>query len=86
MPLYDYSCNICNTTWEVICKIAERSDPHICPECSSTDTAQCVLAGPSIGDPVRMGITQKGNGFKNVLRKIHEKTAGSMLNVTTDSV
>ena len=84
MPLYDYSCNICNVTWEVICKISERGDTHTCPECSSTDTAQCVLAGPSIGDPVRLGITQKGNGFKNVLRKIHEKTAGSMLNHTTD--
>jgi putative FmdB family regulatory protein len=84
MPLYDYVCNDCNATWEVICKIAERENIHPCPECSSTDTAQCVLAGPSIGDPVRMGITQKGNGFKNVLRKIHEKTAGSMLNHTTD--
>jgi putative FmdB family regulatory protein len=84
MPLYDYHCNDCNATFEVICKISERDDPHTCPECSSTETSQCMLSCPSIGDPVRMGITQKKNGFQNVLRKIHEKTAGSMLNQTTD--
>ena len=40
------------------------------------------IAGPSIGDPVPVVITQKGNGFKNVFRKIHQKIAGTMLDHT----
>lgn len=35
---------------------------------------------PMVCDPVRVGATKKDTGFKEVLQKIHEKTAGSMMN------
>lgn len=39
---------------------------------------------PAMGDSVRLRVRKTDNGFKEVLQKIHEKTAGSQLNRTAD--
>lgn len=39
----------------------------------------CVNGAPMVCDPVRVGVTKKDTGFKEVLQKIHQKTAGSMM-------
>ena len=38
---------------------------------------------PAFGDAVRLGVHKSDQGFKEVLQRIHEKTAGSQLNKTT---
>ena len=46
---------------------------------------EAVISGGShFIDPVRMGIRKPDQGFKEVLQRIHEKTAGSQLNKTTN--
>jgi hypothetical protein len=38
-----------------------------------------VAGAPMICDPVRVGVTRKDNGFKEVLQKIHSRSPGSQL-------
>lgn len=38
-----------------------------------------VAGAPMICDPVRVGVTRKDNGFKEVLQKIHSRAPGSQL-------
>lgn len=33
MPLYEYTCDQCGTTFEIRRKVAERTDPAACPQC-----------------------------------------------------
>lgn len=42
-----------------------------------------ITGAPMTIDPVRLGVTKSDAGFKEVLQRIHEKTAGSQLNKTT---
>lgn len=42
-----------------------------------------ITQAPAFGDSVRLGVTKSDQGFKEVLQRIHEKTAGSQLNKTT---
>tara|TARA_R110002020_G_scaffold173013_8_gene363625 strand:- start:1602 stop:1898 length:297 start_codon:yes stop_codon:yes gene_type:complete len=49
----------------------KKKNPHL---------EQVINYTPSIGDPVRLGITTTDNGFKEVLSKIHEQSGyGSTL-------
>jgi putative FmdB family regulatory protein len=84
MPLYDFKCNDCETIFEVQCKISEKDSPHACPSCSSVKTNSVFLSAPRLGDSIALGINEKQRGFKEVLNKIHKKTAGSILNRTTE--
>jgi putative FmdB family regulatory protein len=84
MPLYDFQCTQCQTYFEVNCKIAEKENPYACPECSSTQTESRILSAPRLGDSISLGLNQHQRGFKEVLNKIHKKSAGSMLNKTTE--
>lgn len=76
MPTYEYFCNDCKETSEIIHKIADIGKTHPCPKCSSENTEK------------RIGVTRVNvlgdikidNGFRDVLRNIHEKTPGSTLN------
>ena len=45
---------------------------------------ETVISGSSFIDPVRLGVRRPDQGFKEVLQRIHEKTAGSTLNKTTN--
>lgn len=84
MPLYDYQCMKCETVFEVTCKIAERSDPHKCPNCNSVETEQRAFVAPRQGDSIALGLNQHQRGFKEVLNKVHKRTAGSAMNRTTN--
>lgn len=41
---------------------------------------------PMVIDPVALGVRKTDQGFKEVLQKIHSKTAGSQLNRTTKQI
>lgn len=77
MPLYDRKCNACDALFEVNCKIAEKDNPHECPECGSTDGVWMVSQLHAI-PPDRLGRGKDG-GFKEVLNKIHNSMPGSTL-------
>ncbi len=51
MPLYEYRCNTCSSTFELLRSMADRAVQAICPRCESTTTMPLisrVAAGPSI--------------------------------------
>lgn len=84
MPLYDFQCVECETVFEVSCKIAEKSNPHECPNCHSSKTESRIFTAPKHGDSIRLGLNQHQRGFKEVLNNIHKRTSGSALNQTTE--
>lgn len=78
MPIYKYNCLNCDHMFERIHKIADRKMPEEqeCPNCKSLNSVRQTLTAVPLGDPVRLGFTRPDNGFKEVLSKISERTAG----------
>ena len=50
-----------------------------CPECQELRVKKVIATAPSLGDSVRLRIRRPDEGFKDVLRKIHDSTPGSTL-------
>ncbi|MBW6465904.1 MAG: zinc ribbon domain-containing protein [Brevefilum sp.] len=59
MPIYDYHCDQCGTTFETRLTFQEKEVGKIpaCPNCSSLDTQQLISAGMFL----RTGTSQSGN-------------------------
>lgn len=58
MPVYDYQCNTCKTTYDVFHKVREVIDDVVCPSCTSKEYTRLISApnvavghGPSAGNP-----------------------------------
>lgn len=81
MPTYDYQCNECKTQFSKLLRMSDRKTPELepCPECQALAVEQVLFSAPSIGDPVRIGVTKKDSNFTEVLKGIHSKTAGSKI-------
>ncbi len=47
MPIYDYRCDSCGTTYDVFHKVREVEEDIVCPECKSTNHTRLISA-PSI--------------------------------------
>jgi len=47
MPIYDYRCDACGTTYDVFHKVREVVEDVVCPSCSSTKHTRLISA-PSI--------------------------------------
>ena len=50
MPLYEYRCNTCSATFDLLRPMADRALQAICPSCESSTTMPLisrVAAGPS---------------------------------------
>jgi hypothetical protein len=79
MPTYTFRNKDTGEQFDQFMGISAREDylkqnPHL----------ETIITGtPATIDPVRLGITKSDAGFKEVLQRIHEKTAGSQLNKTT---
>lgn len=76
MPTYTFRNKETGETFEEFMSISGRDvylekNPHL---------ETLITGAPSLGDPVRLGVTRPDSGFKEVLQKIHEKTPGSRLN------
>jgi hypothetical protein len=50
-----------------------------CPQCAEVAVKKVIRSAPALGDSVRLGLRHPDNGFKDVLKKIHEATPGSRL-------
>ena len=79
MPTYDFKYKGSEEVFTKVMKIAEREQ-----YLKDNPDVEVVLTAPTLIDPVRLGVRKIDNGFKEVLQKVHEKTAGSALNRTTN--
>lgn len=83
MPTYDYQCNACSHVFEKLVKIAQSHDPQECPSCGVANSNK-LPGAPLLGDANRMFAQKKvPEGFKEVLRRIHEKSPGSRMKETS---
>lgn len=79
MPTYTFRNKETGEQFEQFMGISARED--YLKENPQLETL--ITGAPSIGDSVRLGIRKSDSGFKEVLQKIHNNTAGSVLNQTT---
>ncbi|HZU15827.1 MAG TPA: zinc ribbon domain-containing protein [Candidatus Dormibacteraeota bacterium] len=49
MPIYEYRCQACDRTFEVLTSYAGREAPHACPSCDSAETRIMVSSFAAIG-------------------------------------
>lgn len=47
MPIYDYKCNACGSTYDIYHKVREVTEDVICPSCGSAQHTRLISA-PSI--------------------------------------
>ena len=47
MPIYDYRCADCGSTYDVFHKVREVEEDIVCPQCSSTEHVRLISA-PSV--------------------------------------
>jgi putative FmdB family regulatory protein len=47
MPIYDYRCDDCGSTYDILHKVREVAEDVICPSCNSTKHTRLISA-PSI--------------------------------------
>lgn len=79
MPLYDFRNKDTGEVFEKMMSISSKEEYLLeNPNIEPVITGQLAFI-----DSVRLGIRTTDSGFKEVLQRIHEKTAGSQLNKTT---
>jgi putative FmdB family regulatory protein len=49
VPIYEYRCDACEGTFEVLTSFAERERTHACPACESSRTRVMVSSFAAIG-------------------------------------
>jgi len=42
MPIYEFECQKCEETFEIMGSYAEREQAHACPKCGSADVRQAI--------------------------------------------
>lgn len=47
MPIYDYRCNDCGTTYDIFHKVREVQEDVVCPTCHSTHHTR-LLSAPHV--------------------------------------
>jgi len=72
MPIYEYHCQSCGSTFEKILRMADHAVPvsEPCPQCESTGTVQQNFTAPNICQPTTVGATRVPAGFGQVLDRI----------------
>jgi hypothetical protein len=79
MPLYDFRNKDTGEVFEKMMSISSKEEYLL-----ENPNIESLIGGkPVFIDSVRLGIRTTDAGFKEVLQRIHEKTAGSQLNKTT---
>lgn len=86
MPTYEYHCAACDHQFEKNMRISVMDVPtqEPCPSCHEMQVERLFPSiAPSIGDAVRLGIRRPDEGFKDVLRKIHDANPQSNIRDTS---
>jgi putative FmdB family regulatory protein len=92
MPLYDYFCSSCNSTWDEFHSIANRKTPEIlpCPKCNLIGTKQTIVhtALPISHVSENSNALKKLNNskFAEKMNMIHQNTPGSQMNKSSTVV
>jgi putative FmdB family regulatory protein len=73
MPLYDYRCTSCNSTFEQFQKVDSRNKPtkKACPSCGKKKV-ELTIGMPAICDPVNVGVKRHDKGWGEVLSKFNK--------------
>ena len=79
MPLFEFKNKETGEVIEKFMSLATREE--FLKENPNMETM--ISGGNPLIDPVRLGLKRPDAGFKEVLQRIHEKTAGSTLNRTS---
>lgn len=81
MPTYEYQCEKCEHYFTLNLSISNRNTPEEqpCPECNELHVKKVMFTPPALGDAIRLRVRRPDEGFKDVLRKIHDQTPGSRL-------
>lgn len=77
MPTYKFKNTETGEEFEKFMGISARDkyleeNPHLEP---------MFAGGPTIGDPIRLGLQKVPGGFKEVLQRIHRNTPGSKMDL-----
>lgn len=88
MPTYDYECKNCSTHVELVKKISSRDDTteDTCNTCLSEGTLVRLVSAPLIAYSISVNGgygSRVPDGFKDVLKKIHERSPGSKMDKTS---
>jgi putative FmdB family regulatory protein len=88
MPVYDYKCKSCGQTTELNRKISARDETTeiTCTNCSTTGCFERLVAAPLVGYSVTVNGgygSHVPDGFKDVLRKIDQRSPGSRMKETS---
>lgn len=79
MPTYDFRNKDTGEVFEKIMSISAKAE-----YLAENPNIEALITGMApLIDPYRLGIARADQGFKEVLQRIHEKTAGSTLNKTS---
>ncbi len=64
MPIYEYRCEACEGSFEVLTSFAERDKAHVCPSCESERTRVLVssFASFSSGESAPIDAGPKSGG------------------------
>lgn len=65
MPLYEYNCADCDTTFEKLRTMSKANDPAVCAQCGSADTSRAISLFSAISkgsNGVNRAISGSGGG------------------------
>jgi hypothetical protein len=80
MAIFVVQCDTCGCEEEFMAKIDDRDrmNGESCPYCDHGRMYR-IITPVAFGCPVRMGLSGKCGGMKEVLQKIHANTPGSQI-------
>jgi len=62
MPIYDYKCDACGTTYDVFHKVREVPEDIVCPSCGSQEHTRLISAPAfSLGEKSQPPSCEDGN-------------------------
>lgn len=81
--MYDFHCHDCGNHFEKIVSFEKSQSPIDCPSCG-TQNSHRLPSAPLLGDADRIFAQKKlPDGFKEVLRKVHNGSPGSRMKETS---
>lgn len=69
MPLYEYSCSKCDTSFTRLCSVSDRNDAEKtpCPKCETCGTVHQVIGAPNIS---YAGTAKTTNSFNDRMKDL----------------
>jgi putative FmdB family regulatory protein len=62
MPIYEYHCKSCDTTFEKMIRWSEADRPPTCPHCQSQETHKKISTFASLGNQASGGTSSSSCG------------------------